>query len=92
MSCAAQRSDCAAFAIWPAGAAHDQSACHRGGTYQKALDGRKWPIRGLGQRNGKFNARISVEDPGTGRKQVQRHPLPATVAESPRASRAWLWN
>lgn len=67
----------------PTVAARVQSACHRAGTYQKALDGRKRPIRGLWQRNGKFYARISVEDPGTGRKQVRRVPLAAaTVAQA----------
>lgn|GEM_PF-5920596 len=62
------------------GAAHHPSTHHRAGTYQKALDGRKRPIRGLWQRNGKFYARISVEDPGTGRKQVRRVPLAAATA------------
>jgi hypothetical protein len=30
--------------------------------YKKVLDGRKQPIRGLWERNGKFIARIAVED------------------------------
>lgn len=30
--------------------------------YVKVLDGRKQPIRGLWQRNGKFVARIAIED------------------------------
>jgi integrase len=67
----------------PAPAVCNESTHHRAGTYQKALDGRKRPIRGLWQRNRKFYARISVEDPGTGRKQVRRVPLAAdTVAQA----------
>ena len=30
--------------------------------YKKVLDGRKQPIRGLWERNGKYVARITVED------------------------------
>jgi hypothetical protein len=30
--------------------------------YKKVLDGRKQPIRGLWERNGKFIARIAMED------------------------------
>jgi integrase len=38
--------------------------------YKKVLDGRKQPIRGLWERNGKFIARLSVEDDnGTKRSQ-----------------------
>jgi hypothetical protein len=57
-------------------AGHAQLTHHRSATYQKVLDGRKRPIRGLWPRNGKFYARLSVEDPGTGRKQVRRVLLP----------------
>ena len=49
------------------------------------MDGRKRPIRGLWQRNQKFYARISVEDPGTGRKQVRRVPLAAATAAQAQA-------
>jgi hypothetical protein len=45
---------------------------HRGGTYQRAVDSRKRPIRGLWIRNGKYYARLSVQDPATGRKHVRR--------------------
>ncbi len=38
--------------------------------YKKVLDGRKQPIRGLWERNGKFIARLSVEDQN-GEKRVQ---------------------
>ena len=52
-------------------------------TYQKVRDGRKQPIRGLWQRNGRFYARLAVEDFNTGKKAVRRVPLEAeTVAEA----------
>ena len=41
---------------------------HREGTYQRAYDERKRPIRGLWVRNGRFHAQITVEDPNTGQK------------------------
>ncbi|HNQ90943.1 MAG TPA: tyrosine-type recombinase/integrase [Verrucomicrobiota bacterium] len=50
--------------------------------YTKALDNRKHAIRGLWRRNGKFVARITVED-DAGRKPVKWVPLEAqTVAEA----------
>jgi integrase len=45
---------------------------HLHGTYQRATDSRKRPIRGLWIRNGKYYARLTVQDPATGRKQVSR--------------------
>src|SRR5690242_3424393 len=43
----------------------DQSnPVHRSAKYQKVLDGRKQPIRGLWRRNGHFIARITVEEKG----------------------------
>jgi len=52
-------------------------------TYQKVRDGRKQPIRGLWQRNGRFYARLAVEDFNTGKKSVRRVPLEVeTVAEA----------
>jgi integrase len=55
----------------------------RAATYQKVLDGRKRPIRGLWKRNSKFYARIAIEDSNTGVKQVRRVPLEAeTVAQA----------
>lgn len=54
-----------------------------GGTYQSVLDRRKQPIRGLCCRNGRFYARLSIEDPATGRKAIRRVPLAAeTVAQA----------
>ncbi len=38
------------------------------GTYQKVLDKRKQPIRGLWRRNGVYYARLSIEDAGGERK------------------------
>jgi len=52
-------------------------------TYQKVRNGRKQPIRGLWQRNGRYYARLAVEDPSTGKKAVRRIPLEVeTVAEA----------
>lgn len=52
-------------------------------TYQKVLDGRKRPIRGLWRRNDRFYARIAVEDAASGTKTVRRVPLDAqTVAQA----------
>jgi integrase len=45
------------------------------GLYQKVYNGRKQAIRGLCMRNGRFYARLSVEDPNTGQKAVRRIPL-----------------
>jgi integrase len=47
--------------------------------YTKVLDNRKHAIRGLWRRNGKFVARITVED-DTGRKAVKWVPLNADTA------------
>jgi hypothetical protein len=43
--------------------------------YQKVLDGRKRPIRGLWIRGSRYYARITVEDINTGHKAVRRMPL-----------------
>lgn len=43
------------------------------------LDSRKRPVRGLWQRNGRFYARLSVEDHLTGKKSTRRVPLEATT-------------
>jgi integrase len=51
-------------------------------SYQKVRDNRKHPIRGLWRRNGKFFARLTVED-ADGRKKLQWAALQAgTVAEA----------
>ena len=52
------------------------SRSHRRLSYQKVLDARKRPIRGLWIRGGRYYARLAVEDEFTGRRQVRRVPLP----------------
>jgi integrase len=44
-------------------------------TFAKVTDGRKQPIRGLWQRNGRFYAQLMIENPITGVKRVKRVPL-----------------
>jgi integrase len=44
-------------------------------TFSKVLDGRKQPIRGLWVRNGRYYARLSVENNVIGEKAVRRIPL-----------------
>lgn len=46
---------------------------HRSAKYQKVMDGRKQPIRGLWERNGRFIARLKVKDHG--KKKVRWVPL-----------------
>jgi len=60
------------------------SPIHRSATYQKVLDGRKRPIRGLWIRNERDYARLAVADPNRGAKSVRRVPLPkaTTVAQA----------
>lgn len=41
-------------------------------SFSKVLDGRKQPVRGLWVRNGRYYARLSVENPITGEKRVRR--------------------
>ena len=41
-------------------------------TFAKVLDGRKQPIRGLWVRNGRYYARLNVENPITGVKKTRR--------------------
>ena len=48
---------------------------HRSSKYQKVQDERKHAIRGLWQRNGRYYAQITLEDPVTGKKCVRRVPL-----------------
>jgi integrase len=57
------------------------------GNFQKVCDGRGQPVRGLWQRNGRFYARLTVENPADGRKEVRRVPLEGakTVAEAKKA-------
>ena len=49
---------------------------HRVKTYQKVLDARKRPIRGLWVRGDRYYARMRVPHPATGVAQVRRVPLP----------------
>src|SRR5687768_23878 len=46
-----------------------------GATFTKVLDGRKQVIRGLWERNGRYYARLMVEDAITGNKTQRRVPL-----------------
>ncbi len=43
--------------------------------FSKVLDGRKQPVRGLWERNGRFYAQLTIENPITGVKKVRRVPL-----------------
>ena len=43
--------------------------------FAKVLDGRKQPIRGLWVRNGRFYARLNIENPISGIKKTRRVPL-----------------
>jgi integrase len=59
-------------------------------SYSKVLDNRKHPIRGLWRRNGRFIARITVEDE-RGQPRVKWHPLDATtVAQAQNELRSLL--
>jgi integrase len=64
---------------------------HRPYRYQKVLDSRKQPIRGLWKRNGRFIARITIEGPDGG-KLIRWKPLEnaKTVAEAQAALRKVL--
>lgn len=43
--------------------------------YAKVFDGRKQPIRGLWECNGRFYAQLKIEDSLTGEKKTRRIPL-----------------
>ena len=60
---------------------------HRRSHYQKVLDDRKRPLRGLWIRNGRYYAQRTVEDPHSGKKQVRRVPL-ENVTTSAQARKA----
>lgn len=60
---------------------------HRRSHYQKVLDDRKRPLRGLWIRNGRYYAQLTVEDPHSGKKQVRRVPL-ENVTTSAQARKA----
>lgn len=65
---------------------------HRRGSYQKVLDARKRPVRGLWVRNGRYYARVALPHPGTDATQVRRVPLEGatTVAAAQAALRRLL--
>lgn len=46
-----------------------------GPSFAKVLDGRKQPIRGLWQRNGRYYAQLRIENPSNGIKKTRRIPL-----------------
>jgi integrase len=54
---------------------------HRRATYTKVCDKRKRPIRGLWERNGRYYAQITIEEPVTGIKRVRRVPLEGAGTE-----------
>jgi len=70
----------------------DAGGSHRRGAYQKVLDARKRPVRGLWTRNGRYYARLAVENLNTGRKEVRRVPLAGveTVAQAQAALRRFF--
>ena len=47
-------------------ATHVRKRPSHSGTYQKVLDSRKRPVRGLGIRNGRYYARVAVPELGPG--------------------------
>ena len=49
----------------------NQDRSHRV-SFAKVLDGRKQPIRGLWVRNGRYYARLNIENPITGTKNTKR--------------------
>ena len=51
-------------------------------SFAKVLDGRKQPVRGLWERNGRYYAQISVEEFSAGLKRVRRMPLANAEGES----------
>ena len=55
---------------------------HSAPTYKKVLDQRKHAIRGLWERNGRYYAQITVEDPNSGVKQVKRVPLEGAASDA----------
>jgi len=58
-----------------AGAQVEHIRKHRTTPYQRVVDERKRPIRGLWVRNGRYYAQLTIQDEHTGQKQVRRVPL-----------------
>jgi integrase len=64
-----------AMTIDPQNTVNDVRQHNSAAIYKKVLDKRKHAIRGLWQRNERYYAQITVEDPATGVKRVKRVPL-----------------
>jgi integrase len=61
--------------IFAAGTPVVQTRQHRIAAYQKVMDERKRPIRGLWVRNQRYYAQLTLEDEYTSQKKVRRVPL-----------------
>jgi integrase len=64
------------------------SSSHSAGTYQKARDNRKRPIRSLWVRNGRYYAQLTIEDHNSGQRRTRRVPLKDQHTGEPVASAA----
>jgi integrase len=53
-----------------------------GAHYKKVLDKRKHAIRGLWERNGRYYAQLTIEDPVSGVKRVKRVPLEGAATDA----------
>ncbi len=60
-------------------------------TFSKVLDGRKQPIRGLWERNGRYYAQITLENLISGEKKVKRVPLKDNDSKPVGCQRIMLW-
>jgi hypothetical protein len=67
-----------------------QKRQHRTAAYQRVVDERKRPIRGLWVRNSRYYAQLTIEDEHTGQKKVRRVPLEG--ATTPAQARQKLEN
>jgi integrase len=61
--------------IFAAGTQVVQTRQHRAAAYQRVVDERKRPIRGLWMRNNRYYAQLTIADQHTGQKKVRRVPL-----------------
>jgi hypothetical protein len=59
-----------------------QTRQHRSAAYQRVVDERKRPIRGLWVRNSRYYAQLTIEDQHTGQKKVRRIPLEGVATSS----------
>jgi integrase len=53
----------------------NETSANHSAKFAKVLNGRKQPIRGLWVRNGRYYARLAIEDGNTGERMVRRVPL-----------------